>query len=345
VDLLALIGRDTPLRRTGAKHGGEYSGPCPLCRLGTDRFKVWPALGRWACLGRSAGRAGCDRSGDAVQYLREHDGLRYSEACERLGQPPTPSPHPYAPQMISVSVAAPLRPPCPVWQQHAAEWVAFCQTQLAGTAGARARAWLERRGLDAATIADAGIGYNPRERYEARALWGLPPANGSCARSVWLPRGIVLPWHVEGALWRVNVRRPLAPWQSAAGQAKYVGPAGCANALYGADDLAAQRPSVLVEGEIDALTVRQCAGDLVAAVATGSTGGARRAAWVMRLSLAPAVLVAFDADPNGAGDQAAAWWLSVLANSRRLRPVGGKDVNAMHTAGIDVRAWVLAGLA
>ena len=37
--------------------------------------------------------------------------------------------------------------------------------------------------------------------------------------------------------------------------------------------------------------------------------------------------------------------LSVLANSRRLRPVGGKDVNAMHTAGIDVRAWVLAGLA
>ncbi len=80
------------------------------------------------------------------------------------------------------------------------------------------------------------------------------------------------------------------------------------------------------------------------AVATGATGGARRAAWVARLALAPTVLVAFDADPNGAGDQAAAWWLSVLANGRRLRPVGGKDVNAMHTAGLDVRAWVAAGL-
>ncbi|MBK8799366.1 MAG: toprim domain-containing protein [Anaerolineales bacterium] len=117
-----------------------------------------------------------------------------------------------------------------------------------------------------------------------------------------------------------------------------------ANALYGADTLTPGRPVVLVEGEIDALTVRQAAGDLAGAVATGATGGARRAGWVAQLALAPTVLVAFDADPNGAGDQAAAWWLSVLANGRRLRPVGAKDVNAMHTTGIDVRAWVMAGL-
>ena len=57
-DLLALIGRDTTLRRTCAKHGGEYSSACPLCCCGTDRFKVWPAIGRWACLGPEAGRAG-----------------------------------------------------------------------------------------------------------------------------------------------------------------------------------------------------------------------------------------------------------------------------------------------
>jgi len=45
--LFTLIARDTTLTRTSAKHGGEYSGPCPLCRKGSDRFKVWPALGRW----------------------------------------------------------------------------------------------------------------------------------------------------------------------------------------------------------------------------------------------------------------------------------------------------------
>ncbi len=273
MNLLDLISKDTPLRRTSAKHGGEYSGPCPLCRRGSDRFKVWPRLGRWACLGSASGRAGCDRSGDAVQYLRERDGLSYGDACARLGQTPDPCARRYAPQVLSVGVPTPLTPPSPVWQQRAREWVAFCCEQLAGRQGKGAREWLVRRGLDDLTIEQAGIGYNPRDRYDARALWGLPPADGACARSVWLPRGVVLPWTIDGALWRVNVRRPLAPWQSVAGQSKYVGPAGFANALYGADTLTPGRPVVLVEGEIDALTVRQAAGDLAGAVATGATGG------------------------------------------------------------------------
>jgi hypothetical protein len=68
-DLLNLIGRDTTLRKTSSYNGGEYSGPCPLCRRGTDRFKVWPKLGKWACLGPKAGRGGCDKGGDAIQYL------------------------------------------------------------------------------------------------------------------------------------------------------------------------------------------------------------------------------------------------------------------------------------
>lgn len=123
-----------------------------------------------------------------------------------------------------------------------------------------------------------------------------------------------------------------------------MGPAGFAPALYNADCLTPAKPVVLVEGEIDALTIQQVAGDLVTAVATGATGGARRATHPARRALAPSVLVAFDADANGAGDQAAAWWLGVLTTARRLRPVGRKDVNAMHTAGIDVRAWVQTGL-
>ena len=86
--LFTLIGRDTTLTRTSAKHGGEYSGPCPLCRQGTDRFKVWPEVGRWACLGAAHGRAGCGRSGDAIQYIRERDGVSYREACGRLDVEP-----------------------------------------------------------------------------------------------------------------------------------------------------------------------------------------------------------------------------------------------------------------
>lgn len=57
-----------------------------------------------------------------------------------------------------------------------------------------------------------------------------------------------------------------------------------------------RRPVVLVEGEIDALTVVQACGALVAAVASGSTAGPRRGLWWARLALAPCVLVAFDDD-------------------------------------------------
>jgi hypothetical protein len=86
MNLLDLISRDVPLRRTSSKHGGEFSGPCPLCRRGKDRFKVWPVLRRWACLGFKAGRAGCDRSGDAIDYLRQRDGMSYADACAQLGR-------------------------------------------------------------------------------------------------------------------------------------------------------------------------------------------------------------------------------------------------------------------
>jgi hypothetical protein len=100
----------------------------------------------------------------------------------------------------------------------------------------------------------------------------------------------------------------------------------------------------MVEGEIDALTIQQTAGDLVVAVATGSTAGSRQAKWLAQLAIAPLVLVAFDVDANQAGDRAASWWLQVLDNARRWRPETYKDVNAMHTAGLDVRKWVQTGL-
>ena len=106
---------------------------------------------------------------------------------------------------------------------------------------------------------------------------------------------------------------------------------------------------VLVEGEVDALTIVQACGEQVAVVATGSTCGARRDAWVARLALAPVVLVAFDADKPGAdgspgaGDCAAAWWINALPNALRWRPLL-HDVNSLPDPE-DVRSWVLAGLA
>ena len=202
-------------------------------------------------------------------------------------------------------------------------------------------AYLHGRGLHDDTIQAHGIGYQPKDIYEDRALWGLP--TGPEAKAVWLPRGIVIPWQIGDGLWRINIRRPVTAQQIEAGEPKYIGPPGFANALYNADAVAEGKPVLLVEGEIDAMTAIQEAPDLVAPVATGSTAGGRREPWICRLAAAPCVLLAFDCDTNGAGDSAAAWWLQALPNAVRWRPLL-HDVNAMHVRGVSVRTWAAAGI-
>lgn len=105
VDLLSLIGQDTPLKRVATTKGGEYAGVCPICkdggRRGAPRLRVWPlhpdGKGQWHCFK-------CDAGGDAIDYIRARDGCGYKEALEvlRLGDdapgrlsPAAPSPIPY----------------------------------------------------------------------------------------------------------------------------------------------------------------------------------------------------------------------------------------------------------
>jgi hypothetical protein len=218
----------------------------------------------------------------------------------------------------------------------------MAQEALWSAAGSKALAWLRSRLFIDETIRTARFGFNPEDRYQPRASWGLPAAHNQQGKEkrVWLPRGIVIPWEISGALWRVNIRRPRTDIQVRGD--KYIGPAGCAPGLYLADRLLPGHAAVVVEGEFDAQIVSQHAGDFAAAVATGSTAGARRLRWIAKLALASRVLLAFDAD--AAGDEAARYWLDLLPKAVRWRPYWGKDVNEMAMQGGDLRSWVWAGL-
>ncbi len=330
-DLLATIEQDTPLRRTSSHRGGEYHGPCPFCG-GTDRFRVQPEHGFWKC-------RQCGRGGDLVAYLVATGRLSLAEAYrERHGDAKTTVEHRGRQSVSHVKtpgtpagevVTAPNR----AWQGRAWNFVADCQDELWGPDGERALEWLRGRGLHDDTIRGAGLGYNPQDSYEERAVWGLP----TNSKRIWLPRGIVIPWFVAREIWRVNIRRPIRPGQ----RPKFIGPAGFANGLYNADQLSGERPAIIVEGELDALTLLQEAGDIVVPVATGSAEGARRSRWVAELALCSQVLVSFDADE--AGEPARRYWREVLPNSRYWRPYWG-DANAMLQDGVDVKAWVSYGL-
>lgn len=325
-DLLDVIGRDTRLRRVASTHGGEYAGPCPLpgCSSDTDALRVWPEHegGRWWC-------RKCGRGGDLIAYQVERGTLTKGEAYKARHGDELPPSHVTAARTPAPRLPVACDPPNATWQARAFDLVAIWQAALWADEGTKARAWLHGRGLSDDTIQRAGLGYNGADVHEDRALWGLPEG-----KQVWLPRGIAIPWFVGADLWRVNIRRPK-------GDPKYIGPAGCGVGLYEADGLTPGADALMCEGELDALTVHQVAGDLVHAVATGSTQGARRARWVSRLALCRRVLLAFDADK--AGDEARAWWLDVLPNAATWRPYWN-DTNAMHQDGGDVRGWVSAGL-
>lgn len=334
MNILDLITRETRLAFRKAGHH-EYCGPCPFCQDGDDRFRIWPDDDhpRYWC-------RVCEQKGDAIQFCRDYLGMTYPQACAHIGVSTNP---PLRPQQATSSSRVTMQrqaPPAETWTETARQFVANCQqTLLESDRGLRARQWLHSRGLHDDTLRAGQIGLIPDDRYEPRANWGLPPAmrpDGK-PKDMWLPKGVVIPWFVDGQLWRVNLRRPV-------GDPKYYQlPGGAAIGLYNVDALCASKPVVLVEGELDSLTIHQEASDMVTAVATGTTQGARRAKWVARLAIAPLVLVAFDNDANGAGDQASIYWTDILPNARRWRPFWG-DANGMKQDGVDVRAWLAAGL-
>lgn len=181
-----------------------------------------------------------------------------------------------------------------------------------------------------ATLRRAGLGWNPHDRHEAPAAWGLPTAH----EPLWLPAGLVIPWIDDGQVVRLNVRR-LNPGHGP----KYQGPAGWTAHLYGADAVTAALPAILVEGQFDALAIAQYAGDLAAPVATGSATGARTREALRRLCAPAQLFLAFDAD--AAGEKAAAWWRDRLPHATRLRP-WRHDPAAM---GCLLRPWLTAALA
>jgi DNA primase len=325
LNLYDLVSAAVMLHKEAATDGGEYQGPCPWCG-GEDRFHVWPDAERPHYWCRQ-----CDRQGDTIQWLRDHDGLSFPEAAQLVGKPldtaraaRTLTP----PRRLPTPDAA---PPSTVWQARGCAVLAATQTLLQGDGGAAARAYLQSRGLTDATIAAAGIGYCPADKWSAPEAWGLD------GKKIYLSAGIVIPHQAAGHLWGLNVRRLDGR------EPKYVKPRGSVGALYGADQLAGHPVVVLVEGELDALLLRQEAGDLVDVVTRGSASAPLGPRWLWALRHARRVLVAYDTDVAGVKGAAALEGLS--ARVRVARPFGANDFTEMHQSGGDLRAWVQAQLA
>ena len=73
VDVVALIGRHTDLRKAGTL----FKGCCPFHEEKTPSFVVYPTDGHYHCFG-------CQAHGDAVDFIMETEALTFPEALRRL---------------------------------------------------------------------------------------------------------------------------------------------------------------------------------------------------------------------------------------------------------------------
>ena len=325
------------LKKASSTGGGEYAGSCPWCG-GEDRFRVWPSqgdFGKYWC-------RGCGRSGDAIQYLRDHRRLTYQEACHQLGREVTFS-SPLAASRPAKPQWQPRVPATPgdLWQERASILVEESERCLfqSSVFGQKMLAWLkECRGLSEATIKKYRLGLVPVDRWESHEQWGLAPvlkADGT-AKKLWIPRGLTIPLCQDGKVCRIRIRRLKAD-----GDPRYY-------LLRGSDTRAMvlgidKSVTVLVESELDGLLLQQEAGDLVNIISLGNAQSRpdQRAAEILNQS--QLILVSLDADRAGA-TESWQWWQQHYPQAHRWPSILGKDPGEMRAAGVSLRTWVEAGL-
>ena len=125
-------------------------------------------------------------------------------------------------------------------------------------------------------------------------------------------------------------------------QPKYLAISGGHPCLFGADTLVMGEPAILVEGEFDALLLRQEAGDLIGVATLGSCNRGLSARTLRHLLGCPRLLVAYDVDAEG--EKGAERLGQLSPRMHRIRPLMGKDVTAFWQAGGRVRDWGSAGI-
>lgn len=264
----------------------------------------------------------CGAHGDVIDYVMRRRGIGFQEACEWLNAPEHTAALP-APRRRGIPVQ--IEPPTREWQAAAKRIVLEANERLLNAPEAEsARLYLERRGISLETTRNASLGYVPGTIKDTwPILYGLKT-----------PPGILIPWFADGALWRVNVRRPTNEksqrYRNIAG--------GSGEGLFVAGQVERGRPLLVTEGEFDALIASQTVGGIVSVVTAGGATNRISQRWLGIFAQTPLILAAHDTDD--AGQKAAAALRNMTACVRRVDLPDGKDVTDYIVAGGDFRALV-----
>jgi DNA primase len=140
VDMVDLVGRFVGLKRSGR----SYKGLCPFHHEKTPSFNVNPDRQAYHCFG-------CGEGGDAFGFLMKVENLSFAEAVRKLG----------GENGIEVPEGGGGDEGLSEKLRAANELAEACYRAALAVPGNPAAAYLESRGLDAATIERFGIGFAP----------------------------------------------------------------------------------------------------------------------------------------------------------------------------------------
>ena len=144
-DIVQVIGDRVPLKRAGA----AWKACCPFHNEKTPSFTVNPQRQSFKCFG-------CGEGGDVFKFLMKHDGMSFVDAVRYLAEK-------CGVEIVAEEDDGRTARAKRLFQINA-EAAAFFHRCLLKTKGAEpARAYLERRKLDAATVEAFQLGYDPDE--------------------------------------------------------------------------------------------------------------------------------------------------------------------------------------
>ncbi len=158
-----------------------------------------------------------------------------------------------------------------------------------------------------------------------------------------IPAGAAFGYEFGGEILKVRILLTINDTLPPIGQEEYYTLEGSSDALFMADKIRPSFPAILVDEELDALSIVQVAEDIIAPAATGGMKTARHNPWIDLLSKASIVLISFP--NNDAGQEASQWWVVHLPNAKTWpMPEKYRNINEMLTTKFDIRKWILSGL-
>src|SRR3982750_436166 len=139
--------------------GREWKACCPFHNEKTPSFTVNDDKGFYHCFG-------CGAHGDAIRFLTDNRGMPFMDAVKELAAKAgidVPAPDPRAKEQADRTATL---------TEVMAEVAKWYSEQLNGLAGANAREYLKRRGIDAAIAQRFGLGLAPDNRTALKRALG-----------------------------------------------------------------------------------------------------------------------------------------------------------------------------